>query len=80
MYLNVGPWMDTLALSRRYILMMGSLVKGTLLKVPDHCYFDTFRAQGRRGPTIKCLSCPVWRPSIPSGFQNHAYLDKIENN
>jgi hypothetical protein len=55
MYLNVGPCLEMLALSRRY----GSLVKGTLLKVPDHCYFDIFHAQGGRGPTIKCLSCPV---------------------
>lgn len=38
--------MVMLALSRRYIIMMGSLVKGTLLRVPDHCYFDIFHAQG----------------------------------
>ena len=41
--------MDMLSALSRHYLMMGSLVKGTLLKVPDHCYFDIFHAQGGRG-------------------------------
>jgi hypothetical protein len=67
MYLNVGPWMDTLALSRRYILMMGSLVKGTLLKVPDHCYLTSFARKGAGGRRLNACRALSGAPVSPLG-------------